>query len=422
MAEQGTVFYNAYCPAPLCFPSRQAFNAGKRSHEVNIYSTCFINNPPQQPTYATKLAEQGVHSVLVGKVDLYDDPANMGFSEMYRMGLKDKPGLKNVIRRPAEKEDADSRKANQYGVGTEEQHHQGADEQLIDIAIDWLSNKSSQVGRPWVMKINMHNVHPPMYTTQEYWDMYKDGVERPKFGEDCESAQHPYAVNLRYHQGNIGFTDEQEAGWRRGYFAKISFMDYLLGKLMDSVAELGLSGNTNIIYTADHGFMIGKFGLWLKSTLYDDGIRIPCIAAGPDYENGKVVNTPVDAHDIRASLFHTTGTNNPEGWLGTPLQLIADDDKERVIFSEYHGQGSLSGSFAVRKGDWKLIYYIASPHQLFHLAEDPDELHNVYDRFPDKAAELEAELRNICSPEAVDAQAHAFQAEQQLHIDEYLKR
>jgi choline-sulfatase len=195
----------------------------------------------------------------------------------------------------------------------------------------------------------------------------------------------------------------------------------LLGKLMEAVAEQGLGDSTNIIYTADHGLMIGKFGLWYKQTLYEDAIRIPCIAAGPDYARGKTIHTPVDSHDIQASLFQSTGASRPADWVGTPLQLIPDEDPERVIFSEYHGQGSLSGSYAIRKGDWKLIHYIMAPHQLFHLSEDPDELHNVYDNFPEKAAELESELRRICSPEAVNEQAHAFQAEQQLHIDEYLR-
>jgi choline-sulfatase len=64
---------------------------------------------------------------------------------------------------------------------------------------------------------------------------------------------------------------------------------------------------------------------------------------------------------------------------------------------------------------------MAAPHQLFHLSEDADELHNVYGDFPEKAAELESELRRICSPEAVNDQAHAFQVEQQRHIDEYLQ-
>jgi choline-sulfatase len=260
-----------------------------------------------------------------------------------------------------------------------------------------------------------------MFTTQEYWEMYEHGVELPKYGEDCDSAQHPYAVNLRYSQGSFGFTEEQKLGIRRGYFSKITFTDQLLGKLMDAVAEQGLSDSTNIIYTADHGYMIGKFGLWYKQSLYEDGIKIPCIAAGPDYARGKKVHTPVDAHDIQASLFQTTGATRPEHWIGTPLQLIPDQDQERVIFSEYHGQGSLSGSYAIRKGDWKLIYYMAAPHQLFHLSEDPDELNNVFIDFPEKAAELEGELRRICSPEDVDKQAHAFQAEQQQHIHDYLQ-
>jgi choline-sulfatase len=121
------------------------------------------------------------------------------------------------------------------------------------------------------------------------------------------------------------------------------------------------------------------------------------------------VETPVDLLDVQASLFWSAGASRPSDWVGTPLQEIPDNDAERIVFSEYHGHGTRSGAYMIRKGDWKLIYNMDAPHQLFQLAEDPDELCNVFTQYPEQAQELEAELRKICTPELENTAAHQFE-------------
>ena len=89
----------------------------------------------------------------------------------------------------------------------------------------------------------------------------------------------------------------------------------------------------------------------------------------------------------------------------------AADDFERLVFSEYHAVGSATGAFMIRKGQWKLIYYVSMQPQLFNLAEDPEELRDLgFDpKHEGIRRHLEAELRSICNPEAVDAMAKADQ-------------
>jgi choline-sulfatase len=107
----------------------------------------------------------------------------------------------------------------------------------------------------------------------------------------------------------------------------------------------------------------------------------------------------------------------PNDWVGEPLQDIPTNDPERVVFSEYHGHGTRSGAYVVRKGDWKLIYCMEAPHQLFNIAADPNELSNIYGDQPAKATELEAELLRICSPERENDLAHQFQEEQLAEVE-----
>ena len=156
--------------------------------------------------------------------------------------------------------------------------------------------------------------------------------------------------------------------------------------------------------------------MWWKCNLLEDAARIPCIAAGPDFPAGRRIATPVDLHDVQASVFSVTGAAHPAGWNGVPLGAIAPNDTERVVYSEYHGHGTRAGSFMVRRGNWKLIHHIAAPDQLFDLAADPEELDNRFAMNRPIAADLSSVLTEICDPATVQEQAEAFW---QLQVAQY---
>jgi choline-sulfatase len=160
-----------------------------------------------------------------------------------------------------------------------------------------------------------------------------------------------------------------------------------------------------VIYTSDHGEMLGKFGMWWKCSMYEDSLRVPLIVAGPGFPNDKRSTTPISLFDVQATLFRATGARRPGHWWGAPLQDLAPDDRERVVVAEYHGHGTRGGSFMIRRGAWKLLVHEAAPNQLFNLADDPDELANRYDTCPGIAMSLEHELESVCDPAAEFARA-----------------
>ncbi|SFJ76497.1 choline-sulfatase [Paenibacillus sp. UNC496MF] len=409
LARQGTVYRNAYCPSPLCTPSRSAFISGRRVHEVQAYSNCNVDLPNHFPSYGRVLRDEGVHAVHFGKTHVYEKGEKLGFSEMHLAKDGKAPGDINFSRRPlAIRKDAAER-AHGYGVKDEAFD---ADLKVMDAALQWLEETAPTLDGPWSLTINLINPHFPQWNTQELWDLYPHGEDLPRFGKEQESADHPYARDLRAHFETDLFTEEQARGLRRGYLGNVTFIDRQIGRLLDTLQRTAQADGTNVVYTSDHGDMLGKFGMWWKCSLYEDSVRIPVIAAGPDFGAGAVVDTPVDLLDVQASIFFAVGAERPAEWTGSPLQTIPASDSERVIFSEYHGHGTRSGAYMIRKGDWKLIYYMEAPHQLFRLSDDPDELRNVYSEFPDKARELEDELRRICDPEEENERAHAFQEEQ----------
>jgi choline-sulfatase len=415
LADEGTIFKNSYCPSPLCLPSRSAFISGKRVHQIQTYSNCSVNLEKNIPSYGKVLKDNGVYSVHIGKVDVYADGEELGFSEMLNPKNRNLPGDINHQRTPLNIRKGSDARGNGFGFRTEK----GDDEHCIDLAVDWIEKKGADMDEDWVLCVNIVNPHFPHICPEEFWEMYKDCEDLPDYGMECDSAKHPYACDLRSHFQTEGFTKEQNRGLRRGYYGCISFVDQQLGRVIDALESSGLKDDTNIVYTSDHGEMLGKFGMWWKCSLYEDSVRIPMIASGPNFKKGKVVDTPAELLDLTAFTFKSSGIDVPETFNGIPLDELPDNDKERFVFSEYHGHGTRSGAYMIRKGDWKFIMNMNAENQLFNLSDDSNELNNLIEEYPVKANELEKCLRIICDPEEENKKAHEFEDGQfeKIHKD-----
>lgn len=405
LAGQGVVFDNAYCPSPLCMPCRSAFMTGRRVHQIRTYNNCNANVDRDLTVYGRVLAEQGVHTVHVGKTHVFAPGSALGFSEVIRSGDQDYPGDTEIGRNPLQIRHNARLRADRYGVDSS---FMDTDTAHVDSAVAWLNESAESIDRPWTLTVNLNYPHFPHYVSQDLWDAYPQGEDLPEFGTETDSAMHPRAQEIRAHFELNGFTEEQIRGQRRGYLGCVTFIDRQLGRLIDALKSNGQYEDTNVIYTSDHGEMLGKFGMWWKCSLYEDAARIPCIAAGPDFSSNLRVKTPIDLHDVQAGVFQSAGADRPTDWLGHPLQQISENDGERVVFSEYHGHGVTHSAFMVRKGPWKYIHHINAPHQLFNLMDDPHELVNQYDNRPDVAADLKAALLTICDPDVEDQRAAAF--------------
>jgi choline-sulfatase len=404
LASEGVVFENAYCPSPLCAPSRSSFVSGRRVHEIRTYNNCNVFRF-DYPSYGEVLRRQGIHTVLAGKSDVYREPSELGFSEILVSRDRKPPGDKNMSRNPlAIRHGADAR-ADGFGVRKDPFE---ADESRVQEALRWLAAQAPKLDHPWVMDLNLSKPHFPQYVTQLLWDRYPQGADLPVHGGECESANHPYALDLRAHFQTDAFGEPQVRGLRRGYLGCITFVDRQLGRLLEALKASDLSDSTVVAYTSDHGEMLGKFGMWWKCSLYEDSVRVPLIVSGPGFDRGARVETPVDLLDLQATLFRVTGSERPCDWSGVPLQDIQKRDTHRTVFSEYHGHGTRGSSYMIRKGRWKLIHYCHAPHQLFDLGSDTQELVNVFEDHPDVARELTRDLRGICSPEQEDLKAEQF--------------
>lgn len=416
LAQLGTVYEYAYCASPLCVPSRSAFMTGRWPHQTLIFNNCKVIEH-DYPSYGGVLAQQGVHTVFAGGgANLFRDPFQLGFSEMLGVERKPKSLAKTFCRSPLPVLTGGA-PAQKWGPDPQALQEDVHD---VDRAIEWLETTAPGLGVPWVLTITIRAPHPPWEAPPDLWEMYEELADLPEYGTEEESANHPYALDLRRFQRTDEVTAEQARCMRQGYYALVTHVDRLLGRLLGAWEELRWRETTVLAYTSDHGEMLGKFGLWFKSSLYEDAVRVPLLVAGPGFEPGRRVRTPVSLLDLQAAVFEAVGAHRPSDWVGEPLQHLPDYDAERAVFAEYHGSGVRSGAFMIRKGPWKLIYNMAAPHQLYNLHEDPEERVNLWSREPEVARELERELRKICNPEEVNARAHAVEARQLAEIDDIL--
>lgn len=406
LAAMGTVFESAYCPSPLCMPSRSAYHAGRYVHELQTYSNCNAIDH-HYPSLGGVLAAQGIHTVHMGKMDVYTKTANLGFSEFHHTIDRSPPGDLCIARDPLHiRADAPSR-AKGYGP---QANALAGDALIVEEAVQWLAERAPALRQPWLLAVNITAPHFPHIVPPDLWELYASHADLPEHGSDEPSANHPHALDLRAHFCTDGFAEEDIRGLRRGYYGAVTFVDRQLGRLLDALQASHRLEDTLVIYTSDHGEMLGRFGMWWKCSLYEDSVRVPLLIAGPGFTPAARVRTPVTSLDLQASLFTALGRERPSFWRGEPLQGVGRLSPGRVAFAEYHGHGVRHSSYMVRRGRWKYLHhtYPGGPHQLFNLERDPCELRNLMDEEPAIAADLQARLRDICDPEAEDRRASEY--------------
>ena len=393
LKEIGTLYNNAYCPSPLCLPSRSSFLFGRRVHELQTYNNCNKNLKLKYEPFSSILGSKGIHLVHIGKAHYLKNIKQLGFNEVHLANetVSDTYFQRNPL---AIRKDANKRGD---GFGPKE-GSLDSDIDSVNCAIKWLKNRSKVINKPWILYLNVLKPHFPHFVNKELWEMYNSFEDLPKYNNKYESSKHPYAKAQRSHFQVDEFDHIQTKGLRRGYYGCVTFVDQQLGKIMNTLKEEDLFNNTNLIYTSDHGELLGKFGMWWKCSLIEDAIRIPCIAAGPHFKKNSVIDTPVDLHDLQAFLFDSYEIDKNSHMLGFPLNKINNNDQDRKIFSEYHGHGAPGSSFMIRKGNWKYVYYIDAPNQLYNLETDPNELTNLIEKNYEISVELHKELEEICSP------------------------
>jgi choline-sulfatase len=417
IAQLGTRYANAYCVSPLCCPARAAIATGRYPHDTGYWDNA-IAYDGRVPSWMKRLREQGHEVVSIGKLHYRSTADDNGFSEeiapMHIVGGVG--GLVGLLRwndREPERSGQWELYADESGVGTTK--YQEYDANITRLAVEWLQRRRPASSRPWALYVSYTSPHPPFSVPRRLLDLFpEDSVPLPPGFDAGARASHPALEWVKRKMGFRDITDERML--RRviaAYCALVTFLDEQLAAVMRAVEELGLLETTRIVYTSDHGESAGSHGLFGKYTLLDPSAKVPLLVMGQDVPRGAVSHDLVSHVDLYPTLLEGAGaTLQPEDaslpgaslWKGVGGAL-----RRRPVFAEYHAAASRNGSFMLRAGDTKLIHHVGMPAELYDLARDPDELHDVALVRAAVAARLEGALRRIVDPEAVDARAKAEQ-------------
>jgi choline-sulfatase len=170
---------------------------------------------------------------------------------------------------------------------------------------------------------------------------------------------------------------------RRAHYAAVSYVDDKLGQLLEALETVGLRDETVVIFTADHGEMLGERGQWYKMSFFEDSARIPLIVSAPQKFGPRRVGANVSLLDIVPTLAELAGVTVPTGagkLDGSSLMPLLSGDRasgNETVVGEYLAEGALAPVVMIRRGSSKFVSSPGDPDQLFDLVADPDELTNL---------------------------------------------
>ena len=419
LAQRGTRFTNAVTPSPICVPARAAFATGRHVHEIGYWDNA-IGYDGAERGWGHTLQDAGVVVESVGKLHYQNDEAPAGFdTEHLPMNLYNGHGMVwGSVRDPLPSQAPHGKRMLGEYIGPGESTYTRYDDAVTKRAEQWLVEHAADTS-PWCLYVGLVAPHFPLVVPQAYLDHYpRDALAPRKLHPRDGHKRHPWIQRQHeFFPNEDQFESETERLLAIScYLGLCTWVDEHVGRIVDAIENTGLGADTRIIYTSDHGDNVGHRGMWGKSNFYLESVAVPMIMAGPDVAPA-VVETPVSLIDLYPTILEAMDIASPGDEAPRPgrsLFELADGttDTERCVFSQYHAVGTETGGFMVRKGRWKLHYYVDDPPELFDLEADPQELTDL-GADPKHAAilaQMRAELEAICSPDEVNAAAKRSQA------------
>lgn len=385
LAEAGTVFERTYCNYPLCAPSRFSMAAGLLASRIGAYDNA-AEFPASIPTYAHYLRALGYRTCLSGKMHFVGPDQLHGFERRLTSDIY--PGDFNwTADWEATSFDGatDIRMLTASGVcarSVQIDYDEDVTYKAIQEIYDCARDPSE---RPFFLQVSYTHPHDPYLALRKHWELYsEEDIPAPRTPRPDEADNDPHSLRVLRQHGlfDAEISDEVIQLARRAYSGSVSYIDDNIGKLRDALTASGQADNTIIVFSSDHGEMLGERGLWLKKTFFEPATRVPLIILAPQHLRSGRVETLCSLVDLLPTFaeFASDGqwTGAIEPLDGQPLSTVADNpNPDRTILGELLCEGISAPIFMVRQGDHKLISGGNDPDMLFNVATDPDEQHNL---------------------------------------------
>jgi arylsulfatase len=412
LAAEGVAFTRAYCQSAICTPSRSSFLTGLHPSTVHgdYNGNRQLSLPDGVQLITRRLADAGYHCGLAGKLHLASAHGHMeqrvddGYEEIcyshspwqgldhndYTHWLRDQGVFDQVI------------DTSRYNPATGDGARYQPDVPVEVHQTTWCCDRAAEFmqthrGEPWLMSVNIFDPHPTYDApASRVATVNQDALDLPEVSE-AESAVQKKLEGLFFQDASCK-PDETLRARIANYYAMVEIIDENVGRLLDALDCTGQAENTLVLFTSDHGHMLGEHGLENKGCrFYEELVRVPLIVRWPGtIAPGRRFDQPTPLLDLAPTLAELTGCE-PGPTQGKSLRtLLIDNDptglSERVIRCEFYD--TLDATFfkpdapphtpcyatMTLIGPHKIVVYHGREYgELYDLAADPDEKINLWD-------------------------------------------
>lgn len=395
LAKEGVLFVNAYASVPSCLPARTSILTGMSPWQSGQLGYTTI--PEYQLEMPKIYTSAGYRTHAVGKNHFSPMRNKHGYQtvELEEAWYTVRDGNEKCDYTLWFEKNAPGKDLNASGLHYTD--HRGKvvfpfEDKFhptywtADRAIHFLDTYKDDA--PWLLKVSFQRPHPPFDPPKRWLDYYQD-IEIPKakvgawaekkYGDKTgllEELKNPTSGN---------FPEDEIDASRRAYYAAISFVDEQIGRVLEALEKRGELENTLIVYTADHGDMMGDHHMWRKCRAYEPSARIPFILRWPENlqlkaKRGLISEALVELRDLLPTFLDATSIPKPKIMDGMSILNILKGKKWRDLLDLEHAQiyEKDNAWVALTDGRYKYIYFtLTGEQQLFDLENDPYEMNDL---------------------------------------------
>ena len=435
LAQEGFVFNQAFCQSAVCAPSRASLMTGLRPDSTRVWhlGDKFREINPATVTMPQYFSKFGYHTVNLGKIFHNYMPDSVSWDEpdlrpsrylkpdwIGRDGetfyISEEVNNSQAIKRDSLLKLRPVRYADGWNTGPaweaadvhDTMYYDGAQTALAIRTLTRLASKK----QPFFMGLGFFRPHLPFAVPKKYWDLYDPATiplaENPALPQGSPTFTMNSMYELRHYDGfnHIGHpTSSYQMGedtvrtLRQGYYASVSYVDALIGQLINHLIDLDIYDNTIIILWGDHGWKLGDLNSWGKMTNYQIDLHVPMIIRTPDQSfRGRSSDALVELVDIFPSLCELASIDVPDYLQGTSFVPLIENPElpwKEAVFSQFHRRPKVSADggrymgYSIVTEEYHYIEWYEWDHErgmrgnyrtaeLYDRISDPHETLNLY--------------------------------------------
>jgi len=394
LARSGCRFTRAYTECPSCIPARRVLMTGQAPWVNGMVGMTADPNFTPTHTLPGELGKAGYHTQLVGKLHLQPQRRRFGFDNILLSDLQwkhDHMPHNDYVDWLEERGGAPPVPGMAHGIDPNgwvaRPSHQPEQEMhsfwCVSEAIKFLDRRDPN--GPFFLNLSFIDPHPPLTPPAHYYDRYMAmDLPEPVIGDWAEERPEP-EKGLATDAWRLRIDKAAMKSTRAGYYGLINFVDDQIGRLIFALRIRGLYRNLVIVFTSDHGEMLGDHNMFRKTFGYEGSAHVPFIVwATPDLEwpSEVVSDAPVGLQDIMPTVLDAAGVATPDDVTGRsllPLVRRESDDWREHIHGEHAGHYEYADGvhYLVSRSHKYLWFSQTGAEQFFDLVNDPDELHDI---------------------------------------------